>query len=162
MQKTSTLIEWTCWYRRLGYMPLATIQQMMNTCQGLDDLQGESMPHNYISANVKIGGAANWDQPLQNLTHAQKQLQVVQFDLFGPWKQTSFAGHSCCVFVDDHSRWERGSIQSRSNRRSLIPSKVSMLIQLWSAANTRSERGVGQRNDFRETESFLGSWPPCR
>jgi len=87
-------------------MPLATIQQMINTFQGLDDLQGVAMPRNYISANVKVGKATNLDQPSQNLTRAQNPLQVVHFDLFGPCKQASFAGHShCCVFVDDHSRY---------------------------------------------------------
>ncbi len=45
--------KWICWHRRLGYMPLATIQQMINTCQGLEDLQGIAMPRNYISANVR-------------------------------------------------------------------------------------------------------------
>jgi hypothetical protein len=41
--------KWICWYRRLGYMPwiTVTVQQMINhinTCQGLDYLQGVSMP----------------------------------------------------------------------------------------------------------------------
>ena len=98
--------KWICWHRRLGYMPLATIQQMINTCQGLDDLQGIAMPRNYVSANVKMGKATNLDQPSPNLTRAQSPMQIVHFDLFGPIKQPSFAGHSYCgVFVDDHSRY---------------------------------------------------------
>jgi hypothetical protein len=98
--------KWICWHRRLGYMPLATIQQMINTCQGLDDLQGIAMPRNYVSANVRMGKATNLDQPLPNLTRAEKPMQIVHFDLFGPIKQPSFAGHSYCgVFVDDHSRY---------------------------------------------------------
>jgi hypothetical protein len=33
-------------------------------------------------------------------------MQIVHLDLFGPCKQSSFAGHSyCCVFVDDHSHY---------------------------------------------------------
>ncbi len=27
-----------CWYQRLGYMPLVTMQQTINTCQGLNNL----------------------------------------------------------------------------------------------------------------------------
>jgi hypothetical protein len=93
-------------------MPLSSIQQMINMmmmiCQGLDDVQGVAMPRNYMSANVKSGKATNLDEPLQNLTRSQKSLQVVHFDLFGSFKQASFAGHSyCCVFVDDHSRYTR-------------------------------------------------------
>jgi hypothetical protein len=37
-------------------MLLATIQQMINTCEGLDDLQGIAMPHNFI---VRMGKATN-------------------------------------------------------------------------------------------------------
>ncbi len=55
--------KWICWHPRLGYMPLATIQQMINTCQGLDDIQGIAMPRNYISANVRMGKATKLDQP---------------------------------------------------------------------------------------------------
>jgi hypothetical protein len=98
--------KWICWHRRLGYMPLATIQQMINSCQGLDDLQGIAMPRNYISANVRMGKATNLDQPSSNPTRAERPMQIVHFDLFGPCKQSSFAGHSYCgVFVDDHSRY---------------------------------------------------------
>ena len=32
--------KWICWHRRLGYMPLATLKNMVGSCQGLDDLQG--------------------------------------------------------------------------------------------------------------------------
>ena len=97
--------KWICWHRRLGYMPLDTIQQMINTCQGLDDLQGITMPHNYVSANVRRGGATNIDQLKSNSTRAERPMQIVHFDLFGPCKP-SFAGHCyCCVFVDDHSRY---------------------------------------------------------
>ena len=98
--------KWICWHRRLGYMPLATIQQMINTCQGLEDLQGIAMPRNYISANVRMGKATNLDQPLPNPNRAQRPMQIVHFDLFGPCRHSSFAGHSyCAVFVDDHSRY---------------------------------------------------------
>jgi hypothetical protein len=98
--------KWICWHRRLGYMPLATIQQMINTCQGLEDLQGIAMPRNYISANVRMGKATKLDQPSANPSRAQSPMQIVHFDLFGPCKQSSFAGHSyCCVFVDDHSHY---------------------------------------------------------
>ena len=63
--------KWIRWHRRLGFTPLATIQQMINTCQGLDALQGIAMPRNYISANVRMGKATNLDQPLLNPTCAQ-------------------------------------------------------------------------------------------
>ena len=88
--------KWICWHRRLGYMPLATIQQMINTCQGLEDLQGIAMPRNYISANVRMGKATKLDQPSANPSRAQSPMQIVHFDLFGPCKQSSFAGHSYC------------------------------------------------------------------
>ena len=98
--------KWICWHRRLGYMPLDTIQQMINTCQGLDDLQGIAMPRNYVSANVRRGKAINQDQPKSNSTRADSPMQIIHFDLFGPCKNPSFAGHCyCCVFVDDHSRY---------------------------------------------------------
>jgi hypothetical protein len=74
--------KWICWHRRLGYMPLATIQQMINSCQGLDDLQGIAMPRNYISANVRMGKATNLDQPSSNPTRAERPMQIVHFDLF--------------------------------------------------------------------------------
>ena len=79
---------------------------MINTCQGLEDLQGIAMPRNYISANVRMGKATKLDQPSANPSRAQSPMQIVHFDLFGPCKQSSFAGHSyCCVFVDDHSHY---------------------------------------------------------
>jgi hypothetical protein len=97
--------KWILWHRRLGYMPFDTIQQMINSCQGLDDLQGISMPRNYISASVKQGKATNMDQPKSIETRADRPLQVVHFDLFGPCKHSSFAGHNyCVVLVDDHTR----------------------------------------------------------
>ena len=55
----------------------------------------------YISANVRT---TNLDQSLPNPTLAQSPMQIIHFDLFGPSKQSSFAGHYCGVFVDDHSR----------------------------------------------------------
>jgi hypothetical protein len=86
-------------------MALDTIQQIINTCQGLDDLQGTTMQHNYVSANVRRGKATNIDQPKSNSTLGERPMQIVHFDLFGPCK-SSFAGHCyCCVFVDDHSRY---------------------------------------------------------
>ncbi len=46
------------------------------------------------------------DQPKSNSTRADRPLQVVRFDLFGPCKHPSFAGHTYCVIlVDDHSRY---------------------------------------------------------
>ena len=63
------------------------------------------MPRNYVSANVRRGKATNIDQPKSNSTRAERPMQIVHFDLFGPCKP-SFAGHCyCCVFVDDHSRY---------------------------------------------------------
>ena len=98
--------KWILWHRRLGYMPFDTIQQMVNSCQGLDDLQGISMPRNYVSASVRQGKATMMDQPKSNSTRADRPLQVVHFDLFGPCKHPSFAGHKyCVVLVDDHSRY---------------------------------------------------------
>ncbi len=79
--------KWTCWNRRLGYMPLVTIQQIINTCRELDDLQGIAMPRNYISANVrmgKLGKATKWDQPSANPSRAQRPMQIVHFVLLGP------------------------------------------------------------------------------
>ena len=58
--------KWICWHRRLGYMPLETLKNMVGSCQGLDDLQGVAMPRNYVSANVRMGKATNLDQPQQN------------------------------------------------------------------------------------------------
>ncbi len=99
--------KWICWHRRLGYMPLDTIQQKIDSCQGLEDLQGITMPRNYVSANLKRGNAVNLDQPKPILTRAEHPMQIIHFDLFGPCKQPSFAGHSyCCVFVDDHSGYK--------------------------------------------------------
>ena len=98
--------KWILWHRRLGYMPFDTIQQMVNSCQGLDDLQGISMPRNYVSASVRQGKAIKIDQPKSNPTRADRPLQIVHFDLFGPCKHSSFAGHKyCVVLVDDHSRY---------------------------------------------------------
>ena len=98
--------KWICWHKRLGYMPFDVLQHMIHSCQGLDDLQGVSMPRNYISANVRMGKATNLDQPKSIPDRAEHPLQVVHFDLFGPCKQPSFAGHNyCCVFVDDCTRY---------------------------------------------------------
>ena len=98
--------KWILWHRRLGYMPFETIQEMIKSCQGLDDLQGISMPRNYISASVRRGKAINIDQPKSNPTRADRPLQLVHFDIFGPCKHPSFAGHSnCVVLVDDHTRY---------------------------------------------------------
>ena len=98
--------KWILWHRRLGYMPFDTIQQMVNSCQGLEDLQGISMPRNYISASVRQGKATNMDQPKSIQARADRPLQVVHFDLFGPCKHSSFAGHNyCIVLVDDHTRY---------------------------------------------------------
>ena len=58
--------KWICWHRRLGYMLLETLKNMIGSCQGLDDLQGVAMLHNYVSANVRMGKATNMDQPQQN------------------------------------------------------------------------------------------------
>ncbi len=51
--------KWICWHQRLGFVPLATIQQKINTCQGLEVLQGIAMPRNNISANVRMGKQPN-------------------------------------------------------------------------------------------------------
>jgi hypothetical protein len=80
--------KWICWHQRLGYMPLATIQQMINTCQGLDDLQSIEMPRNYVSVNVKMGKETNLDQTPPNLTRAESHMRIVHFDHFGPIKQS--------------------------------------------------------------------------
>ena len=98
--------KWVCWHKRLGYMPLETLKNMIGSCQGLEDLQGVAMPRNYVSANVRMGKATNTDQPQQNPIRAKKPMEVVHCDLFGPCKQPSFAGHTyCCVFVDDCTRY---------------------------------------------------------
>ena len=87
-------------------MPLQTIRMMIDSCQGLEDLRGIPMPHNYVSANVRRGKATSMDQPKSNPQRADQPLQVVHFDLFGPCKQPSFAGHSyCVVLVDDCTRY---------------------------------------------------------
>ncbi len=118
--------KWICWQRRLGYMPWATIQQMINSCQGLDNLQGIAMPSNYISANVRMRKATNLDQPSSNPTRAERPMQIVHFDLFGPFKQSSFAGHSYCgVFVDHFLYTWVYTVKNKSEA-----SKSSMLIQL--------------------------------
>ncbi len=53
---------------------------MINSCQGLDDLQGIAMmPRNYISANVRVGKATNLDQPSSNSTRAEWPMQIVFF-----------------------------------------------------------------------------------
>ncbi len=97
---------WILWHRRLGYMPFDTIQLVINSCQGLDDLQGISMPCNYISASVKQGKATNMDQPKSIEIRADRPMQIVHFDLFGPCKHSSFARHNyCVVLVDDHTRY---------------------------------------------------------
>ncbi len=64
-------------------MPLDMIQQMINICQGLNDLQGIAMPHNYVSANVTRGKAINQDQPNSNSTLADSPMQIIHFDFFG-------------------------------------------------------------------------------
>ena len=74
--------KWILWHRRLGYMPFDTIQQMVHSCQGLDDLQGISMPRNYVSASVRQGKAIKIDQPKSNPMRADRPLQIVHFDLF--------------------------------------------------------------------------------
>ena len=90
------------WHRRLGYMPLKTIWMMIDSCQGLNGLRCVPMPRNYVSANVRRGKAVSMDQPKSNPQRADQPLQVVHFDLFGPCKQPSFAGHSyCVVLIDD-------------------------------------------------------------
>ena len=80
------------WHRRLGYMPLATIRMMIDSCQGLDDLRGVPMPRNYVDSNVKRRKAPSLDQPKPNTQRADQPLQVVRLDIFGPRKQPSFAG----------------------------------------------------------------------
>jgi len=82
------------WHRRLGYMPLETIRMMIDSCQGLDDLRGVPMPRNYVSANVRRGKSTSMDLPKSNPHQSDQPLQVVHFDLFGPCKWPSFAGHS--------------------------------------------------------------------
>jgi hypothetical protein len=78
-----------------------------------------------------MGKATNLDQPLQNLTRAQDPLQDVGFDVSGPCKQASFAGLSyCSVLVFFTIQGIRGSLQSGTNWKSLMFSKVSMLKQL--------------------------------
>jgi hypothetical protein len=87
-------------------MPLDTIQKMINTCQGLNDLQGIAMPRNYVSANVKRGEAINQDQQRSNSSRADSPMHIIHFDLFGQCKNPSFAGHCYgCVLIDDHSRY---------------------------------------------------------
>ncbi len=87
-------------------MPLTTVQQKINTFQRLDELQGISMFHNYISANVMMRKASRLNQLLLNPTHAQGPVQTVCFNLFSPCNQPSFAEHSSCgLFVDDHSHY---------------------------------------------------------
>ena len=79
---------------------------MIDSCQGLEDLRGISFPHNYVSANVRRGKATKMDQPKSNPKRADRPLQVVHFDLFGPCKHPSFAGHSyCVVLIDDCTRY---------------------------------------------------------
>ena len=64
------------------------------------------MPRNYIDANVRRGKATMMDQPKSNATRVDRPLQVIHFDLFGPCKHPSLAGHKyCVVLVDDHSRY---------------------------------------------------------
>jgi hypothetical protein len=94
------------WYRRLGYMALETIRDMIDSCQGLEDLCSLSMQRNYVSANVRKGKATKMDQPQLNPKRADRPLQVVHFDLFGQCKHPSFARHSyCVVFIDDCTRY---------------------------------------------------------
>ena len=61
-------------------MPLATIQMMFDSFQGVDDLWGVPIPRNYVSANVRRGKATSMDQPKPNTPRA---LKLVHFDLFG-------------------------------------------------------------------------------
>ncbi len=68
--------KWILWHRRLEYIQFDTIQQMINSCQGLDDLQGISMPRNYISASVKQGKVPNMDQPKSIETRASANCSV--------------------------------------------------------------------------------------
>ena len=128
------------WHRRLGYMPLQTIRMMIDSCQGLDDLRGVPMPRNYVSANVRRGKATSMDQPKTNQQRADKPLQVVHFDLFGPIKQTSFAGHSyCVVLIDDCTRYTWVYSDYTLSKRSLkflMYSRSSMQILPLFAANT--------------------------
>ena len=135
--------KWIIWHRRLGYMPFETIQQMIDTCQGLDDLQGISMPRNYVSANVRRGKATMMDQPKSKATRADRPLQVIHFDLFGPCIHPSFAGHKyCVVLVDDHSRYtwvytvKNGFILSRTNPMYSRYSRSSMRTQQSFGAST--------------------------
>ena len=70
-----------CWHQRLGYMSMATIQQMINMSQGLD---GIFMPViNYISANVRMWKSTNLDQQSPNPIRAHSPMQIIHFDLFG-------------------------------------------------------------------------------
>ena len=110
--------KWILLHRRLGYIKYAiqhnaTNGQMVKSCQGLDDLQGISMPNKYISANVPVRQekAINMDRPTLIQARADCSLQAVHLDLFWPCKHTSFAGHkshSYCVdsvvLVDTHTR----------------------------------------------------------
>ena len=90
------------WHQRLGYMPLATIRMIIDSCQGLDDLLGVPLQCKYVSANVSMGKATSTDQPKPNMQLADQPLQVVNFDIFGACKQTSFAGHNYCVVLMDY------------------------------------------------------------
>jgi hypothetical protein len=82
-------------------MPLETIRRMIDSCQGLEDLRGLSMLRNYVSVNVRKEKATKMDQPQSNTKRADRPLQVVHFDLFGPCKHPSFAGHTYCVLIED-------------------------------------------------------------
>jgi hypothetical protein len=55
---------------------------------------------------VRQGEKIKIDQPKSNPMRADRPLQIVPFDLFGPCKHSSLAGHKyCVVLVDDHSRY---------------------------------------------------------
>ena len=57
--RCSDLIEnkWICWHKWLGNMQLETLKHVISSCQGLENLHGVAMRHNYISQNVQMGEA---------------------------------------------------------------------------------------------------------
>ena len=107
-------------------MPSATIQMMIDSCQGLDDLWGVQMPRNYVSVNMRSRKATGMmDQPKPKAQADQPQradqpLQVVHFDFIGQCKQPLFAGHSCCVVLIDNLLSTVGSTQSKGNLNFLM------------------------------------------
>ena len=102
---------------RLGDMPLDTIQCMIDSGQSLEDLRGISFPHNYVRANVRRGKATKVDQPKSNPKPADQPLQVIYSNLFGPYRHSSFAGHShCFVLIDDCTRYTQAWVYTIKNK----------------------------------------------